>query len=82
MSAHVGSSVTSFNFLRRRSKNMAAYIQSILQFKQILKGQTYHTLWRWYINTTTTILDIIHRPGFNFKKRFGDKTLTPKRHVF
>jgi hypothetical protein len=26
-------------------------------------------LWRWYINITITILDIIHRPVFYLKKK-------------
>jgi hypothetical protein len=28
-------------------------------------------LWRWYISITITILDIIHRPAFYLKQRFG-----------
>jgi hypothetical protein len=33
--------------------------------------------WRWYINTVTDSLDIIHRPVFYLKQRNGDWTLPP-----
>jgi hypothetical protein len=35
------------------------------------------SLWRWYININITILDIIHRPVFHLKQRFGDWILSP-----
>jgi hypothetical protein len=34
-------------------------------------------LWRWYINITITILDIIHLPVFYLKQRFGDWIRSP-----
>jgi hypothetical protein len=34
-------------------------------------------LWRWYINITITILDIIYRPVFYSEQRFGDWILSP-----
>jgi hypothetical protein len=35
-------------------------------------------LWRWYINVTIAILDIIYRPIFSETRRFGDWILSPE----
>jgi hypothetical protein len=45
---------------------------------QIIKGLKKSIgLWRWYINITITILDIILRPVFYLKQCFGDWFLYP-----
>jgi hypothetical protein len=39
---------------------------------------SFYVLWRWYINITITILDIIHCTVFYLKTRhFGDSILSP-----
>jgi hypothetical protein len=37
----------------------------------------YISLWRWYVNISITVLDIIHRPAFFRTQCLGDRILSP-----
>jgi hypothetical protein len=38
-------------------------------------------VWRWYVNITTTILDIAHRPVFYLKLNSTGLSVPHKKHI-
>jgi hypothetical protein len=51
------------------------------QFRLFQRNLIFIVLWRWYIDMTGTILDIIHRPVFYLKLKSTDLSVSHKKHI-